>query len=185
MKTWKKTASKDAEPAQIQPKSQFLFHKNLPPRDFSIMTLATTFRRNENHNYLAIIQEWVQCVARGQQSLWGKLAAASGVRRGGGSLFEAASDRPQHRAPPSENCLLGPQLTEWQVLARKWRKSKIYSFSVCKKCALIWALLLIHKLYCDKIFAIAKNSCFFDTLVCSESYHYLTIKGLLCGVFGM
>ena len=30
---------KPAEPAQIQPKSQFLFHKNLPPRDFSIMTL--------------------------------------------------------------------------------------------------------------------------------------------------
>ena len=27
---------------QIQPKSQFLFHKNLPPRDFSIMTLAGT-----------------------------------------------------------------------------------------------------------------------------------------------
>ena len=26
--------------AQIQPKSQFLFHKNLPPRDFSIMTLS-------------------------------------------------------------------------------------------------------------------------------------------------
>ena len=26
--------------AQIQPKSQFLFHKNLPPRDFSIMTLV-------------------------------------------------------------------------------------------------------------------------------------------------
>ena len=36
----KKTASKVAEPAQIQPKSQFLFHKNLPPRDFSIMTLV-------------------------------------------------------------------------------------------------------------------------------------------------
>ena len=35
----KKPASKVAEPAQIQPKSQFLFHKNLPPRDFSIMTL--------------------------------------------------------------------------------------------------------------------------------------------------
>ena len=35
----KKTASKVAEPAQIQPKSQFLFHKNLPPSDFSIMTL--------------------------------------------------------------------------------------------------------------------------------------------------
>ena len=31
----KKPASKVAEPAQIQPKSQFLFHKNLPPRDFS------------------------------------------------------------------------------------------------------------------------------------------------------
>ena len=27
------------QPAQIQPKSQFLFHKNLPSRDFSIMTL--------------------------------------------------------------------------------------------------------------------------------------------------
>ena len=36
----KKTASQVAEPAQIQPKSQLLFHKNLPPRDFSIMTLV-------------------------------------------------------------------------------------------------------------------------------------------------
>ena len=36
----KKPASKVAEPAQIQPKSQFLFHKNLPPRDFSLMTLG-------------------------------------------------------------------------------------------------------------------------------------------------
>ena len=35
----KKMASKVAEPAHIQPKSQFLFHKNLPPHDFSIMTL--------------------------------------------------------------------------------------------------------------------------------------------------
>ena len=35
----RKPASKVAEPAQIQPKSQFLFRKNLPPRDFSIMTL--------------------------------------------------------------------------------------------------------------------------------------------------
>jgi hypothetical protein len=35
----KKLASKVAKPAQIQPNSQFLFHKNLPPRDFSIMTL--------------------------------------------------------------------------------------------------------------------------------------------------
>ena len=40
MKTWKKPASKVAKPAQIQPKSQFLFHKNLPPRNFSIMTLV-------------------------------------------------------------------------------------------------------------------------------------------------
>ena len=36
----KKPASKVAEPAQIQPKSQFLFHKNLPPRDFSVMILG-------------------------------------------------------------------------------------------------------------------------------------------------
>ena len=36
----KKPASKVAEPAQIQPKSQFLFHKYLPPRDFSLMTLG-------------------------------------------------------------------------------------------------------------------------------------------------
>ena len=36
----KKPASEVAEPAKIQPKSQFLFHKNLPPRDFSLMTLV-------------------------------------------------------------------------------------------------------------------------------------------------
>ena len=36
----KKPASKVAEPAQIQPKSQFLFHKNLPPHEFSIMTMT-------------------------------------------------------------------------------------------------------------------------------------------------
>ena len=36
----KKPASKVAKPAQIQPKPQFLFHKNLPPRDFSILTLG-------------------------------------------------------------------------------------------------------------------------------------------------
>ena len=36
----KKQASKVASSDQIQPKSQFLFHKNLPPRDFSIMTLV-------------------------------------------------------------------------------------------------------------------------------------------------
>ena len=38
-KDMKKPASKVAEPAKIQPKSQFLFYKNLPPRDFSLMTL--------------------------------------------------------------------------------------------------------------------------------------------------
>ena len=38
----KKPASKVAKPAQIQPKSQFLFHKNLPPRDLSIMTLRAS-----------------------------------------------------------------------------------------------------------------------------------------------
>ena len=37
----KKPASKVAKTAQIQPKSQFLFHKNLLPRDFSIMTLGS------------------------------------------------------------------------------------------------------------------------------------------------
>ena len=36
----RKPALKVAEPAQIQPKYQFLFHKNLPPRDFSLMTLG-------------------------------------------------------------------------------------------------------------------------------------------------
>ena len=30
------------QPAQNQPKSQFLFHENLPPRDLPIMTLNTT-----------------------------------------------------------------------------------------------------------------------------------------------
>ena len=41
----KKTASKVAKPAQIQPKSQFLFNKNLPPRDFSIMTLLVLLQK--------------------------------------------------------------------------------------------------------------------------------------------
>ena len=41
MKTWKNRPQKVVKPAQIQPKSQFLFNKNLPPRDFSIMTLDT------------------------------------------------------------------------------------------------------------------------------------------------
>ena len=45
-------------PVQIQPKSQFLFQKNLPPWDFSIMTLSLIFiffadRKNfkDNFNY--------------------------------------------------------------------------------------------------------------------------------------
>ena len=37
------------QPAQIQPKCQFLFHKNLPPRDFSILTLAT--RKIDNDTF--------------------------------------------------------------------------------------------------------------------------------------
>ena len=41
----KKPASKVAKPAQIQPKSQFLFHKNLPPHDFSIMTLDLQWQK--------------------------------------------------------------------------------------------------------------------------------------------
>ena len=45
----KKPASKIAEPGQIQPKSQFLFHKNLPPRDFSIMTLDGKFIQSESN----------------------------------------------------------------------------------------------------------------------------------------
>ena len=44
----KKPASKVAKPAQILPKSHFLFHKNLPPHDFSIMTLA---KRNSYFPY--------------------------------------------------------------------------------------------------------------------------------------
>ena len=53
MKTWKKQPQKlliigqnfvfqYCQPAQIQPKFQFLFNKNLPPRDFSLMTLVGT-----------------------------------------------------------------------------------------------------------------------------------------------
>ena len=49
----KKPASKAAKPAQIQPKSQFLFHKNLPPRDFSIMTLSVNeVMRNDFHRII-------------------------------------------------------------------------------------------------------------------------------------
>ena len=47
----KKPASKVAKPAQIQPKSQFLFHKNLPPRNFSIMTLYLILVHMTNANY--------------------------------------------------------------------------------------------------------------------------------------
>ena len=43
----KKPASKFAKPAQIQPKSQFLFHKNLPPRNFSLMTLLAVHKKKE------------------------------------------------------------------------------------------------------------------------------------------
>ena len=40
--------------AQIQPKSQFLFHKNLPPRDFSIMTLEPGGSSNRSR-YLRVM----------------------------------------------------------------------------------------------------------------------------------
>ena len=36
----------DNEPAQIQPKFQFLIHKNLPPRDSSILTLISVRHLN-------------------------------------------------------------------------------------------------------------------------------------------
>ena len=50
----KKPASKVAEPAQIQPKFQFLFYKNLPPCDFSIMTLCTAQWGNKSHQTKSI-----------------------------------------------------------------------------------------------------------------------------------
>ena len=37
------------KPAQIQPKSQFLFQKDLPPRDFSVMTLASSLKTDISH----------------------------------------------------------------------------------------------------------------------------------------
>ena len=43
----KTPASKIAELAQIQPKSQFLFHENLPPSNFSIMTLLKIVRNSD------------------------------------------------------------------------------------------------------------------------------------------
>ena len=56
----KKPASKVAKPAQIQPKSQFLFHKNLPPHDFSIMTLLSvswsTFNITRNFSNFSMLK---------------------------------------------------------------------------------------------------------------------------------
>ena len=48
--------------AQIQPKSQFLFHKNLPPRDFSIMTLNTAAQSvaNSRKEYVLIKMKCMQ-----------------------------------------------------------------------------------------------------------------------------
>ena len=51
----KKQASKVAEPAKIQPKSQFLFHKNLPPRVFSLMTLLVGYSRLLNKHTASLI----------------------------------------------------------------------------------------------------------------------------------
>ena len=62
-----KTASKVAKLTQIQPESQFLFHKNLPPRDFSIMTLLAGMEgvlpvdlamTKNNTNLQAIVAEY-------------------------------------------------------------------------------------------------------------------------------
>ena len=38
--------------AQIQPKSKFLFHKNLPPLDFSIMTLPVNMSSSPSAKFL-------------------------------------------------------------------------------------------------------------------------------------
>ena len=59
----KKTGSKVAKPAQVQPKSQFLFHKNLPPRDFSIMTLVPIIS-----TFLQTLLYLGQCFYRNPQS---------------------------------------------------------------------------------------------------------------------
>ena len=40
--------------AQIQPKSQFLFHKNLPQWDFSIMTLASGKPNDDNFHCVGL-----------------------------------------------------------------------------------------------------------------------------------
>ena len=42
--------------AQIQPKSQFLFHKNLPPRDFSIMILGRIVKTVKVANIVLVKQ---------------------------------------------------------------------------------------------------------------------------------
>ena len=60
----KTPASKIAELAQIQPKSQFLFHKNLPPRDFSIMSLLEISflmdnLENWSKKYHSLIQQYL------------------------------------------------------------------------------------------------------------------------------
>ena len=62
----KKPASKVAEPAQIQPKSQFLFHKNLPPRDFSLMTLCKTKVTSDIFHKLRTVTKFL---AQGQLDL--------------------------------------------------------------------------------------------------------------------
>ena len=43
------------QPAQNQPKSQFLFHKNYSPRDLCVMTLAES-RREQVEYHLVILQ---------------------------------------------------------------------------------------------------------------------------------
>ena len=65
----KKPASKVAEPAQIQPKSQFLIHKNLPPQDFSLMTLIPMLKLKLTVDMVDTDMEvMVDTVARGKIS---------------------------------------------------------------------------------------------------------------------
>ena len=52
----------DLKSCQIQPKSQFLFHKNLPPRDFSIMTLVLQANLDLYH-YLRYVKMMTKNIA--------------------------------------------------------------------------------------------------------------------------
>ena len=70
LKIWKKNPEKllivgpdplfqYCQSARIQPKSQLLFHKNLSPQDFSIMTLSLTEHIVEKSGKLCILWYWI------------------------------------------------------------------------------------------------------------------------------